>query len=205
MSINQRQWGYLRESYKGVDKEKTESEVGYTPLSEYLKVIFPDTDDWIHNKSIKDGNGKSLTSCRPDFHSPSLKIVIEFDGKLHYQNPDQILKDIDNTATYKKFGYKVVRIPYFIQLSNKAISELFGIEVNEPMFDETYPSFGVKWNNTPAYMCPAGLCRMAKEFHRFPTQYHINLEALKKEENQKLSGTIYLEYFYQQTENHETI
>lgn len=196
MSNSSIRWGYIRETAKGVEKEQTESAVGYTSLYEYLKVIFPDVGDWIHNKTIKDDNGKSLTRCIPDYHSPSLKLVVEFDGVLHYQKPDNIIKDIENTQVYESLGYKVVRIPYFIQLSNTAIGELFGVEIRDQMFDEQNPSFGVKWKNTPAYMCYAGLRRMAIEFHRFPKQYQVNLEALKKEKCQGLAGTEYLEYFY---------
>lgn len=198
-------WGYLRESDKGVEKEQTKSEVGYTSLIKYLKVIFPDVNDWVHNRSIKDGKGKSLTKCIPDYHSPSLKLVIEFDGTLHYQKPDNLIRDINNTKVYENIGYKVVRIPYFIQLSKSAIFELFGIEVKDRMFDEQNPSFGVKWKNTPAYMCFAGLRRMAMEFKRFPAQYQVNLDALKKEECQELAGTEYLEYFNNMIVNDDTI
>lgn len=191
-----KQWGYIRETKKGVEKETTVSEVGYTPLLDYLNVIFPETNDWIHNKSIKDDKGKALTSCHPDYHSPSLKIVIEFDGILHYQKTDQVLKDAENNQLYESLGYTVIRIPYFIQLSKTAIRELFGINLNFDMFDENKPSFGVKWRNTPAYVCVSGLKRMAKEFHRFPSQYQVNLDALKNEANQELAGTSILESFY---------
>lgn len=205
MNNTSNHWGYIRETNKGVEKEKTESEVGYTSLYDYLKAIFPEVDDWVNNKTIKDGDGKSLTRCKPDYHSPSLKLVIEFDGVLHYQNPENLIRDIKNTKIYENLGYKVVRIPYFIQLSNSAIIELFGVEVKGQMFDEQNPSFGVKWKNTPAYMCYAGLCRMAMEFQRFPTQYQVNLKALKKEECQELAGAKYLENFYNKIANNEAI
>ncbi|MCM1139787.1 MAG: endonuclease domain-containing protein [Muribaculum sp.] len=205
MSNPSKHWGYIRETYKGVEKEQTESDVGYTSLYEYLNVIFPEVDDWIHNKTIKDSDGKSLTRGKPDYHSPSLKLVVEFDGVLHYQKPDNIIRDINNTRLYESLGYKVIRIPYFIQLSNSAIKDLFGIEVKDQMFDEQNPSFGVKWKNTPAFMCYAGLCRMANEFHRFPKQYQVNLEALRKEKCQELAGTEYLEYFYNKIKTDETI
>lgn len=99
-------WGYIRESSKGVDREKTVSEVGYTSLLENLKVIYPNTVDWLHNCTIKDENERSITRTKPDFQSRSLKVVVESDGKFHYEKPDQIQKDVENTALYEKLGCK---------------------------------------------------------------------------------------------------
>ena len=36
--------------------------------------------------------------------------------------------------------------------------------------------------NTPAYCCPAGIKRMAKEFKLYPQQYEVNIRALEKED-----------------------
>ncbi len=54
-------WGYLRESSKEAKKAGIDQETGLhrTGLDEYLKIIFPDVKDWIHNKSIKMLNGKN--------------------------------------------------------------------------------------------------------------------------------------------------
>ena len=93
---------------------------------------------------------------------------------------------------YKNFGYKVVRIPYFIQLSNKAVRTLFEVDANEDLFDESISSLGIEGQNTPAYLCPAGLKRMAEEFLRFPEQYKTNIEFLKKQNNPFRSGVEFL-------------
>ena len=53
----------------------------------------------------------------------------------------------------------------------------------------TAPSMGIKEGNTPAYCCPAGLKRMAKEFHCYPSQYQTNLEALIAADDEYL-GTV---------------
>ena len=140
------------------------------------------------------------TSCRkrPDYRSESLKLIIEFDGLQHYTKPDVIENDVNKNELYQNFGYKVVRIPYFIQLSNKAVKTLFGVDVDEEMFDETISSLGVKGNNTPAYLCPAGLERMAKEFINFPEQYNTNIDFLKKQNNLFKTGANFLEKEYNQ-------
>ena len=52
---------------------------------------------------------------------------------------------------------------------------------------------GIKGLNTPAYLCPAGVKRMAQEFKRFPEQYRVNIEFLKRQDNPFLTGVEFLE------------
>ena len=121
-----------------------------------------------------------------------MKLIIEFDGLPHYTNPDIIEKDLKNTELYEGFGYKVIRIPYFVQLTNKAVETLFGVKVSEDLFDGVFPSLGIKGRNTPAYLCPAGIQRMAKEFKKFPEQYLTNINALKEQNDIFKSGIDFL-------------
>ena len=121
--------------------------------------------------------------------------IVEFDGVQHYSKPDVILRDVQNTANYEKLKYKVIRIPYFIQLTNNAVKELFGVTVEEPLFDIQYASLGASCGS-PAYLCPAGLERMATDFLRFPEQYRVNLKALKNCDNDILTGASLLEAAY---------
>lgn len=173
-------WGYLRENREDAKKAGMDSETGLyrTGLEEYLEVIFPDTMDWIHDKQLGIINGKHYRQ-RPDYRSETLKLIVEFDGLPHYKDPEIIFKDEENNHLYESLGYKVVRIPYFILLSNEAVKTLFGVEIEEPLFDETKPSLGISGKNTPAFLCPLGIYRMAKEFIKFPTQLKVNLDYLK--------------------------
>ena len=190
-------WGFLRETAELAKKAGIDKDTGLhrTGLDDYLKIIFPKINDWIHNKSLGEVNGKVFRS-RPDYRSEKLKLLIEFDGLQHYTKPDIIEKDFKLTEIYKGLGYKVVRIPYFIQLTNKAVKTLFGIEVSEKLFDKTIPSLGIKGFNTPAYLCPAGVKRMAKEFKLFPDQYKTNIEFLKKQNDPYKTGVEFLEKEY---------
>jgi len=164
-------------------------------LDEYLKVIFPKTHDWIHDKSIGEINGVKYR-IRPDYRSESLKMIIEFDGLQHYTKPDIIEKDIRNTKLYESAHYRVVRIPYFIQLSRKAVKTLFDIDVEKELFNDKISSLGIHGINTPAYLCPAGVERMAKDFRKFPEQYKTNMRFMKSQNNEYLTGTKYLEREY---------
>lgn len=94
---------------------------------------------------------------RPDYRSESLKLIVEFDGYPHYKQPDTIKNDAEKTKFYKKLGYKVARIPYFIQLSRSAVKTLLDVDVGCKLFDERIPSLGIKGGNSPAYLCGAGV------------------------------------------------
>lgn len=192
-----KKWGFLRETNALAKKAGLDKDTGLhrTGLEDYLKVIFPKIEDWIHDKALGNFNGK-LYRNRPDYRSEKLELIIEFDGLQHYTKPDVIEKDFKTTELYKMLGYKVVRIPYFIQLSNKVVKTLFDLDVTEELFDETVPSLGVGGQNTPAYLCPAGLKRMAEEFRKFPEQYETNLAFLKKQNDPFRTGIEFLEKEY---------
>ena len=192
-----KKWGFLRETDAMAKKAGIDKDTGLhrTGLEDYLKLIFPKTEDWIHDKALGKINDTNC-KCRPDYRSEELKLIIEFDGLPHYTNPDIIEKDLKNTELYTSFGYKVVRIPYFIQLTNKAVKTLFDVEVLENLFDESISSLGIKGRNTPAYLCIAGITRMAVEFKKFPEQYKTNIDSLKKQNDSFKSGVEYLENEY---------
>lgn len=172
--------GYIREDREkalkvGLDED---FKIKRSGLEEYLEIIFPNVNDWIHNKNMKDVDS-SLGRKRPDYRSESLKLIVEFDGLPHYQSPLQIKKDKENTLIYESLGYKVVRIPYFIQLTREAIKILFNIDVGFDLFNPNIPSLGIKSGATPAYLCYDGVVRMKEEFQNFPTQYKLNIDYLK--------------------------
>ena len=191
---NQPKWTWIREENKKNDAKNIDPITGwrYTPLEKYLKAIFPETTDWVHNKKMPRVKGY----CRPDFRSDSLKMVVEFDGKLHYTNPGNIIADRQKDEVYKEAGYKVVRIPYFIQLTNEVVEKLFGKKVDEPLFSPKTASLFSALKNTPAYLCPAGVVRMAREFREYPDQYKVNLESLRAEKEPDLTGVELLEHLY---------
>lgn len=181
-------YGYLRETKEQVMKAGLDPVTGIcrTGLDEYLEVIFPEVDDWIHDKAFGEHNSVRY-KIRPDYRSDAIKLIVEFDGFPHYQNPDVILKDRVNTSIYESCGYKVVRIPYFIQLTSDAVKQLFDKDV-ENLFDGSKPSLNIEGRCTPAYLCPLGIERMKQEFKKFPEQYRVNVDYLRSLNQPELTG-----------------
>ena len=197
MKTNNKVWGFLRETTEKAKEAGSDADTGLcrTGLEEYLKVIFPNITDWIHDRIIKgmivDGKQSRL---RPDYRSESLKLIVEFDGLHHYKYAGNFIKDIQHVHIYEENGYKAVRIPYFIQLTKKTVKTLFGVDIPNELFDENIPSLGIKGKNTPLYLSPEGVKRMAKEFFEIsPEQYEVNVEALKKQGSADLTGVNFLE------------
>lgn len=161
-------YGFLRETTADAEKDGFDKEFNLcrTGLEIYLAKIFPNIHDWIHDKAIpnlKDLNNKARR-IRPDYRSEALKMIVEFDGLPHYNQVLSIIKDEENTKIYETNGYKVVRIPYFIQLSKSVVKQLFQVDIQEKLFDESIPSLGIKnLACLPASLCPLGVQRMAKE------------------------------------------
>lgn len=191
-----KQWGYLREDAKKAEKAGVDKNTGLhrTGLEEYLKAIFPNVKDWVHGKPIAQVlDGKKLR-IRPDYRSDKLRMVVEFDGIQHYDKPDVIRRDLENTQCYQRLGYRVVRIPYFIQLTQDAVKTLFGVKTR-PLFDAKYASLGTG-RGSPACLPYAGLRRMALKFLQFPEPYAANMAALKRFGDEFLTGAAQLEKMY---------
>lgn len=175
-------YGFLRETEADAIKAGESDFPGLyrTGLDTYLKVIFPDVDDWVHDKIT---GLEILGKHRPDYRSEALKLIVEFDGVQHYKSTKQILKDRDTTALYEKAGYKVVRIPWFVQLTNSAVETLFGISVEEELFpDIGFWSFCDRENLNN--MCLDGIIRCADELSLFPSQLQA---AINFVEDQKIT------------------
>ena len=101
-------------------------------LEEFLKQIYPNKEI-IRNKIVPNSNLKS----RLDFRIEEEKLIVEFDGYRHYNSYETQLRDEIKYHHYTYMGYKVIRIPYFIQLSIEVILKLFDIHL--PDFEQKYP------------------------------------------------------------------
>jgi len=183
-------YGYMRETTELAEKaQKEHPGLKFTGLDEYLKVIFPKLE-WVHDKTFGDGH-----RIRPDYLCKKAKLIVEFDGLQHYTDPRVIEKDRRNQDIYEDYGYRVIRIPFFVQMTRKVVLELFGVDVGKDLCDPELPSMGTEFHNTPAYFCVRGLGRMATEMSRFEQQLDVNLKHLIEEDNDKLTGASLMQWF----------
>lgn len=189
--------GFLRETQVEADgankKYGPNHEYGIyinrTGLDVYLKRIFP-LESFVHDQYALEEDKR----LRPDYRSKNLKLLVEFDGINHYTTYDVIKRDENKTVRYIAAGYRVVRIPFFIQLTRKAVKKLFHGLVDEAEVDRlelfpdnvsglpgfcngVVPSLGK--GCAPSDFCIDGILRAAKEFLQFEDQYRASIGWLK--------------------------
>lgn len=113
----------------------------------------------IHNKAY---TGQKF---RPDYHIVEERIVVEFDGYQHYTSSKNIIRDDRKDLILLNDNIRVIRVPYFVQLSTEVIKELFGTEYTHI---QTYPhGFVDKTAVLPADYCELGIDRFIKDLDRF--------------------------------------
>ena len=141
-------------------------------VSILLDELYPNVE-FVQNRSVP-GSGVKF---RPDYRSDVLKLIVEFDDYLHYTKNSQVLRDIEKDRIYTGMGYRVVRIPYFVQMDKYIIELLFGIDVKER---DVYPhGFIDSKAIQPVDFCEAGLERFIRELNMYDYIYFDILNSLE--------------------------
>lgn len=120
--------------------------------------------DILYNKRMPG----AVRNYRPDYRSEKFKFVVEFDGFRHYQNTGVVLDDYLKTEEMSNLGDKVIRIPYFVQLSSQVVRNLFGAFTGDhsPFLDYPHGFISDK-ALLPADFCEVGLLRFHQDLEDF--------------------------------------
>ena len=115
-------------------KDKKVNKVLGDTLKEVLKVFIPEEKygKLQIGKKLKQLGYDAKSNIEPDYFYESLGLIFEFDGPDHYNNSYKIMKDENkykNLKYIQKNGngvvFKIIRIPYFVQLSKDVAKFLF--------------------------------------------------------------------------------
>lgn len=176
-------FGSLREKNANIEK-------GESSLKDWLEYIFPGESvvyDSAIPKDIWKGRSDKYSSFevtwerfRPDARIESLSIVVEFNGPDHYRVPSVMLQDVNKEVICKQLGYKVVQIPYFVQLSPETVKYYFDVEITDGC-DLPSGFYSTSDKDTdlnpymPACFCSMGWNRFTYELKELPetTRYEI--------------------------------
>jgi hypothetical protein len=105
---------------------------------------------------------------RPDYHSECHKLVVEFDGDQHYRSSRVILGDVERDTFFTGNGFRVIRVPYFVQLSRAVIAHLFGDFARATDDFLNFPHGFIASNVVmPADFCELGIARFEVDLERF--------------------------------------
>lgn len=158
---------------------------GNNSLEKILKILFPGRE-WLHNKQMKDENNQSVPvigqkSFRPDFRCDELKMIVEFDGDSktrsnHYSIAKTVILDRLKDQKCKELGYRVIRIPVYIQLDKEMIQYYFDI-IHEDLLYSTSGEHGFMHEDItlPADFCEIGVERFKAEMAEFPQSVRLKI------------------------------
>jgi len=133
-------------------------------LGKILKEIVPDLD-FVHDKGVPEAENKRR---RPDYRCASEKLIIEFDGYAHYCQAQRIIADSEKDEDYRALGYRIFRIPYFVQMSEQLINQIFGRSIK---FEQVYShGFIDPKAILPANFCELGILQFIQDLDNF--SYH---------------------------------
>lgn len=130
--------------------------------------------EFIHNKSVPNSGIKT----RPDYRFEIIKLIVEFDGNQHYQNVDIIFRDQEKDRVYTEMGYRIIRIPYFIQMTEALLKNLFNQQIH---YNQEYPhGFIDDAAILPANFCELGIKRFVADLDRFPDYKSEIVDSLRQ-------------------------
>jgi len=96
------------------------------------------------------------------------RVVVEFDGEAHYRNSLRIKVDSEKDIVAKTNGHRVVRIPYWVQLTTETLKYYFDLDAE--IIQEFPHGFISKKNRIlPASFCELGVARFKRELKALPT------------------------------------
>jgi len=91
--------------------------------------------------------------------------VVEFDGDAHYWDSLKIKADIEKDAVAKRLGFKVVRVPYWVQLTDETALHYFGFRVR---IEQDFAHGFIATKIFPASFSELGVDRFGRELSALP-------------------------------------
>lgn len=127
-------------------------------LGDFLRQRF--SDNFENDRVLKESNIRG----RYDYIFYKEKLIVEFDGYRHFNSAKQIISDKTKNRIANDLGFKLIRIPYFVQLDEEVIEYYFGDLIkNKEKFNDYLHGF-----IDPKAMLPADFCELGQiEFTKF--------------------------------------
>lgn len=159
-------------------------------LNCFLRELFPESQIY-HDKSVP----SSAIKNRPDYRIEPNRIIVEFDGDRHYTQFENIVTDAKKDKIYSSLGYKIIRIPYFVQFSCQVIKHIFNLDtlISHPdlLKIQYYPHGFIDDNAVlPWNYCEKGIKRFLSDLERFD---FIKLDILASLSNKKIDMPILIQ------------
>lgn len=93
------------------------------------------------------------------------RIAVEYDGDEHYRHSLKVKADREKDALARTSGIKVVRFPYWVQLTTGTLRHYFGLEAQVV---QDFAHGFITTKHFPASFCELGLARFERELGSLP-------------------------------------
>jgi hypothetical protein len=97
-------------------------------------------------------------------------VVVEFDGDEHYRHTLKIKTDRQKDEVARRSGHKVVRVPYWVQLTTETLQHFFGLHAD---IDQNFAHGFITTKLFPASFCEQGIARFEEELAALPTAVRV--------------------------------
>ena len=134
-------------------------------MKNILNEIFKESK--IKNKESPDSNELYERTWSTSIETNNEKLVVNYDDEEHYCNSIVIKTDQEEEEIAKELGYKVIRIPYWIQIDSVTMKHYFGMDVE---IKTEYPHGFGNTNVYPASFCEKGIERFSQELKMLPNE-----------------------------------
>ncbi len=99
------------------------------------------------------------------FEASSGKVAVEFDGDEHYRHSLKIKVDREKDGYARDDGYRVVRVPYWVQLTTETLKYYFDLDAKVV---QDFPHGFITTKVFPASYCEMGIDRFRRELDALP-------------------------------------
>ncbi len=143
-----------------------------TKLGDILKIIYP-KHEFIRNKIVPNSNVR----FRPDYRCDELHLIFEFDGYNHYNSSKRIKMDSTKNRIYEGMGYKVICIPYFVQMDSGFMKNILNLDIE---FNLLFPHGFISEDALlPCDYCELGIDKFLKDLNTFRYCRNDIIQSLK--------------------------
>ena len=177
MAETKKEWGFLAPTRaKAKEMEKKYKGYHFTPLIDYMQVIFPDIDDWKEEEKL---------------NIKGLDIAVQFSSATGKKTVIMLTENGFNVTPNPLSDKSVYCIDYATQLTNATVKHIFGVDVSEPLFDENTHTITQPWIEPPSGMFMNAEIALEGKYVGDEKQYQVNLAAYRaKYDNMGLSEII---------------
>lgn len=137
----------------------------YLTVEKLCELVKQVTGERFEGRELKVTDGRRFKWDMGFTDEEGHRTFVEFDGDRHYTRPPVIKNDLEKDKIAAEEGSRVIRIPYWVQLTSESAKHYFGWDVD---IRQSFPHGFITSKIFPSYYCEMGLARFRHELCNLP-------------------------------------